>query len=324
MPDPDVERTARFLATHALLLLGIGVLIAAAAITAILWAAHLAGRFRPLAALSIATLADRLQQIQFVRRRVGRVRGVVPSAYLALHLALGLLMAVAVGVFATLAEEALAGGDVAAFDLAFARALHDTRTSEWERAFSIVSWFGTRQMLAFATVAVAVALLLRRQVLLAFGWGAAQLGGGLLNRALKEAFERTRPEFADPVLAASSWSFPSGHAMGTFIFCGVGCYLLLRDNRSWTTAAVVVTASASWCAVMAFSRLYLGVHYASDVIAGLLAGAAWVAVCVSAFEVLRRRTRCANYLVASAERRAPTAKTELPAPIGAPRADSCG
>ena len=111
-----------------------------------------------------------------------------------------------------------------------------------------------------------------------------------MNQVLKETFERTRPEFADPVLAASSWSFPSGHAMGTFILCGMVCYLLVRENRSWTMAAVIVTASASWCVVMAFSRLYLGVHYASDVHAGLLAGVAWVAVCVSALEVLRRRT----------------------------------
>jgi undecaprenyl-diphosphatase len=82
---------------------------------------------------------------------------------------------------------------------------------------------------------------------------------------------------------------PSGHAMGTFILSGMVCYLLLRDIRSWTMAAGVVTASALWCVVMAFSRLYLGVHYASDVVAGLLAGVAWVAVCVSALEVLRRR-----------------------------------
>jgi undecaprenyl-diphosphatase len=290
MPDPEVERAARFLATHAVLLLGVGMLAAVASVAAIVGAAWLAGRFHPLPHRSIRTLVDRVQQIALVRRAVGRVQGVVPSAYLALHLALGLLMAVAVAVFATLAEEALAAGDLAAFDLAFARALHGARAPQWDRAFSVVSWFGTRQTLAIATVLVAVPLLLRQQTLLALGWVAAQAGGGLLNRVLKETFERTRPEFADQVLAASSWSFPSGHAMGTFIFCGVGCYVLLRGNPSWTKAVIIVTASASWCLVMAFSRLYLGVHYASDVIAGLLAGVAWVAVCISGLEVLHRRT----------------------------------
>ena len=183
----------------------------------------------------------------------------------------------------------MAGGGLAAFDLSFAR-LNDTRTPECSERFLSCRGSARRQTLALATAAVAVALLFRWQILLALGWMAAQAGGGLLNRVLKDTFERTRPKFADPVLAASSWSFPSGHAMGTFIFCGVGCYLLLRDTRSWTTAPVLVTASASWCVVMAFSRLYLGVHYASDVLAGLLAGVAWVAVCVSALEVLRGRT----------------------------------
>lgn len=290
MPNPEVERAARFFATHAVLLLGAGIVAAGASVAAIVWAARLAGRFRPVAQRSIAALAYRVQEIDIVPGAIRRAHDLLPSAYLAVHLALGFLIAVAVVVFATLAEEALATGEMAAFDAAFAQALHETRTPGWERAFSVVSWFGTREVLAVATAVVAVPLLLRQQILLALGWAAAQAGGGLLNRVLKETFARTRPEFADPGLAGSSWSFPSGHAMGTFIFCGVGCYLLLRANRSWTTAAVVVTASAAWCVLMAFSRLYLGVHYASDVIAGLLAGVAWVAVCISALEVLRRRT----------------------------------
>jgi undecaprenyl-diphosphatase len=69
----------------------------------------------------------------------------------------------------------------------------------------------------------------------------------------------------------------------------MACYLLLRQNRSWTTATVVVAVATSWCVLMAFSRLYLGVHYVSDVVAGLFAGVAWLAVCISALEVLRRR-----------------------------------
>lgn len=290
MTDPDVERAARFLATHAVLLLGAGILAAIVSVAAMVWATRLARQYRTGAQRRFARLAQWLAH-DSVARATGRIQAMVPSAYLALHLALGLVMAAAVAVFATLAEEAIAAGEMAAFDLAFARALHGTRSEGLERAFAVVSWFGNGDALAVATVLVGVPLLLRRQLLLALGWAAAQAGGGLLNRALKETFERTRPEFADPVLAASSWSFPSGHAMGTLIFCGVGCYLLLRGNRSWTNAAIVVTAAAAWSVVMAFSRLYLGVHYVSDVIAGLLAGVAWVAVCISGLEMLHRRTR---------------------------------
>jgi undecaprenyl-diphosphatase len=144
-------------------------------------------------------------------------------------------------------------------------------------------------VLAAATAAVAAYLTIKHDWLAAAGWIAAQVGGGLLNAVLKATFERTRPSFADPLLAASSWSFPSGHAMGTFILVGLACYVFLRNVRSWTMAAVLVTAALSWCVVMAFSRLYLGVHFASDVVAGVIAGAAWVAVCASAFEVIRQR-----------------------------------
>ena len=289
MPDPEVERAAEFLAAHALLLLGLGILAAVLALAAIVCAVRVAAQFRPAIQGTFTTLVQRASTVDVLRRVIGRTQGFVPSAYLALHLTLGLVAAVAVAVFAALVEETLAGGEMAAFDLAFARALHAARHPQWARVFSTVSWLGSREVLTVAAVSVALVLISRQQIVLAVGWIAAQAGGGLLNRALKETFERTRPEFADPLLAASSWSFPSGHAMGTFILCGVGCYLLLRENRSWLAAATAVTLSASWCVVMAFSRLYLGVHFASDVMAGMLAGAAWVAVCVSALEVLRRR-----------------------------------
>jgi membrane-associated phospholipid phosphatase len=296
MAGPAAERAAQFLATHAVLLLGLGLLTALASALGVILAVRIVARFRGTLRRSFTELVQFARRIDVVNRVVARTGLLIPSAYLGLHLTLGLLLSVAVIVFVALAEDVLAGGEMARFDVAFARALHDERSPAWEPVFSTVSWFGSGQVLAMATVVVALVLVVNHRMVLAIGWLAAQGGGGLLNQALKETFERTRPEFADPILLSSSWSFPSGHAMGTFILCGLGCYLLLRERRSWTPSAVGVSLAVSWCVVMAFSRLYLGVHFASDVIAGLLAGTAWVAVCASAFEVIRRRSAVSRHL----------------------------
>jgi undecaprenyl-diphosphatase len=290
MSDPDVERAAAFLATHAVLLLGVGLLAAVASVVAIITVVRIAARFQGSLLRVFTSAMKYARRFGVLDQLVARAGGLIPGAYLGMHLTLGLLLTVMVIMFVALAEEALAGGEMARFDVAFARALQKQRSPAWHWVFSTVSWFGSREVLAVATVAGAIVLLVHHRTLLAIGWIAAQGGGGLLNRMLKETFERTRPESADPVLLSSSWSFPSGHAMGTFILCGLGCYLVLREPRSWRTSAVAVSLALSWCAAMAFSRLYLGVHFASDVIAGVLAGAAWVAVCASAFEVIRRRS----------------------------------
>ena len=290
MAGPEAERAAQFLATHAVLLLGLGLIAGLASVLGIILAVRIVARFRGTLLRGFTELVEFGRRIEVVNRVVARTAALIPTAYLGLHLTIGLLLSVAVIVFVALAEDVLAGGEMARFDVAFARALHDERSRAWERFFSTVSWFGSRQVLTMTSVVVALVLVVNHRTVLAIGWLAAQGGGGLLNRALKETFERTRPEFADPILLSSSWSFPSGHAMGTFILCGLGCYLLLREHRSWTASAVGVSLAVSWCVVIAFSRLYLGVHFASDVIAGLLAGAAWVAVCASAFEVIRRRS----------------------------------
>jgi membrane-associated phospholipid phosphatase len=289
MPDPEVQRAATYLASHAVLLLGLGIVIGIGASAGIVAAVRAVARHQRSLRRALSALVRHSRHITFIDRAMARAATRVPSGYLALHLVLGLVLTTAASVFFVIAEDVIAGGRIAMFDVAFAQALQHTATPAWERFFTVVSWFGERAWLTAGTVVVAVGLLLRRRTVLAAGWVAAQAGGGLLNMALKETFERTRPEFADPALASSSWSFPSGHTMGTFILCGLGCYLALRKSTSWTASVVIIAGALSWCLVMAFSRLYLGAHFASDVIAGVIAGAAWVTVCASAFETIRRR-----------------------------------
>ena len=85
MPDPEVDRAAQFLATHALVLL-VCMLAAATSIAAIVWATHLAARYRPVAQRHFAALTNRVQELEIARHLIGRAHGLVPSAYLALHL----------------------------------------------------------------------------------------------------------------------------------------------------------------------------------------------------------------------------------------------
>jgi membrane-associated phospholipid phosphatase len=289
MPESEVEQAAQFLATHAVLLLGLGLVAAVVALLAIVVVVRTVGRYRSVLLRPVGALVRRARRIEMFNQLALRASVLIPNAYLALHLSLGLLLVIAAMVFGVLAEQVLAGGEMTRFDVAFAGALREHRSPAWERFFVAVSWCGSRQLLSVATLVVAAGLFFGRSLVLAVAWVAAQAGGGLLNVALKETFERTRPEFADSVLATSSWSFPSGHAMGTFIFCGLGCYLVIRERRSWSASVVAISTAIGWSVVMAFSRLYLGVHFASDVLAGIVGGAAWVAVCSSALEVLRRQ-----------------------------------
>jgi undecaprenyl-diphosphatase len=133
------------------------------------------------------------------------------------------------------------------------------------------------------TVVVALYLLRARAVLLLWTWLGAILGGLVVEHVLKATVHRSRPQYAAAFLHGQSYSFPSGHTMESTI-----CYLLLAfliASYPGTTARVRrwawVLAIALIC-VVGFSRLYLGVHYPSDVVGGLLAGLGWLTICGAA------------------------------------------
>ena len=212
---------------------------------------------------------------------------VVRAEHMVVHLALGFVATAAVIGLLSLARQVAADSAIARFDLKVAKALHDGATATWTSVFRTITILGTGWVLGVAAGVVGLGLLLSRRFILAIGWIIAQLGAVTLVKVIKGIVERTRPGLTD--FLASGWSFPSGHATRTAVFCGMAVYLVFRLTRSGTATAIAATAALVWSLAMAFSRVYLGAHFASDVVAGLLVAAAWLAVCISALEIAQRR-----------------------------------
>jgi undecaprenyl-diphosphatase len=113
-------------------------------------------------------------------------------------------------------------------------------------------------------------------------------GGWLLENELKRYFARARPAVAEMLRHANGYSFPSGHAMGSAVACGAMAYLAFRAIKSWPLTAAVIAFLYTFVAAVALSRVYLGVHWISDVVAGVTAGTVWVTTTTVAYETMRR------------------------------------
>jgi membrane-associated phospholipid phosphatase len=112
--------------------------------------------------------------------------------------------------------------------------------------------------------------------------------GALLVVWLKVLFSRARPDLADAIRSAHGFSFPSGHAMGTTIVFGALSYLVLRAQQPWKYRAAGLAGATCVILAVSLSRVYLGVHWISDIGAGISAGLLWVLVTTVAYESFRR------------------------------------
>jgi undecaprenyl-diphosphatase len=139
---------------------------------------------------------------------------------------------------------------------------------------------------ASGIVAIPLALLLtmllrhRGGSRLAWLYAAACLSGWALNILLKELTHRARPVGIIPVLTdAGFYSFPSGHAMMAALVFGFGALLLARTVDRSAIRMAIIGLGAAITMLVSLSRIYLGAHWPSDVLAALIAGAGWAATC---------------------------------------------
>ena len=183
-------------------------------------------------------------------------------------------------VFASLAEDLVNKETFSTLDPFFGTWLVAHTTVPGDHVFAIVTFLGNALVISAGTGLIGFWFARRRnwkKLILLFS---AVAGGALLNLVLKNIFQRTRPAIPGAYMVDTGFSFPSGHSMISLVFYGMIAYLALSyvKNKKWKV--LIIAGALLICALIGFSRLYLGVHFLTDVLAGWAAGGLWLAVCI--------------------------------------------
>ena len=232
----------------------------------------------------VARLTERYdRQLSWLLRRL------TPGQYLGLHLTVGLVAAAGcLWLFGGIAEDILTNDPLVRYDRAIADYLHSVATPPLTLFFLVVTALGSIETIALLGIIMAAVFAKRRQWLYLGSWIAAAGGSAVLDRLLKELFARPRPFFEHPLLRETSYSFPSGHAMESLVVYGMLAYFAVLALDSWRARTAVVFGAVLLVLLIGFSRMYLGVHYFSDVVAGYAAGGVWLSALITGAETVRR------------------------------------
>lgn len=255
--------------------------IIAVLVAVVIWAmAHIV-RFALQRAVPAAVAAG-----QRIRIRLGRVDSAWAQAIASLldpsrpeARGLALLAALLLGgawLFFGVLEDVVSGDPLIRADASIYHALQTLRTAPGDAVMIAITELGDTVVVVAVTVIVFLWLVWKRAWRTAAYWLAAVAGGSALNTVIKVALHRARPGELF-YTGWSAFSFPSGHSTVNLILYGFLAFLIARNLRpAWQFA--IATSVASFTFLIAFSRLYLGAHWLSDVIGGLAFGTVWLAL----------------------------------------------
>lgn len=213
-----------------------------------------------------------------------------PGEELGLHFTVGIaLMLFAAWVFGGIAEEVVEAEEITLLDDWLARWFNARATPAFTQAMMYVTHAHNTAGMLIMTTALGIYFYLRK----AQYWLLALLlsvpGGMLLNVILKHVFQRARPSLENPLLTLTTYSFPSGHTVAATLFYGlIAAYLVCQSSR-WKTRFLIVLGACVMVGLVGLSRMYLGVHYLTDVLAAIAEGCGWLAICITGVSTLRRR-----------------------------------
>ena len=207
---------------------------------------------------------------------------------LGIFLIAGLIVAaIGAAVFVELAGHVKAGS-TQAFDESVIRWMGAHHSPGLDAVMIEVTALGTGTVVVMVVTVAALFLVLTQHKYSALLLLASSLGGIVLNGVLKLGFDRPRPSIFVPAVHTVSSSFPSGHAMSAAIVYSTVAYLAARLHKRRWARWLVMIAAFILIALISFSRMYLGVHYPSDVVAGVAIGLAWAGFCMATLEAIQK------------------------------------
>lgn len=216
-----------------------------------------------------------------------------PQNYLGLHLTVGLLLsAIFVSILGGIIEDILTGDPLVAVDRWVIEHILYFRAPSVTKAVTAFTQLGGAVVILSGSVIISAYFFIKKRFDSLIAFFAAVLGGNILVLMLKISIHRPRPE--RPLVETEGFSFPSSHAMMSVIFYGMIAYFLIRNMKSWRLQVFIVLASVFMIFLIGFTRIYLQSHYLSDILAGYAGGLFWLTVCITGFEIYKKRVASKN------------------------------
>ncbi len=223
------------------------------------------------------------RKFSFVQERMS------PEGVFGLHFTIGAaIIAGAAWLFGGIAEDLITGDPLVQVDGLVSEWFRLHATPCFTVGMHIASALASTTAVGTLSALMGCVLLWKRLWYWLLGMVLAVAGGMLLNVVLKDLFGRARPGWADPSMALADPGFPSGHTMLATIVYGFMAIYLMPRIASWPVRFSMAIATIALVLLVALSRMYLGAHYLSDVLGAMAAGMAWLALCLTAVETLRR------------------------------------
>ena len=195
----------------------------------------------------------------------------------------------ALWIFSSIAEGVVNRESLVNLDIQVSDWVHARVTPGMTRVMVCITVLGSGVTVGLATIGLALLMISRRY----WNWLLALIiavpGGVLLNAYLKHEFQRSRPQFKDPILFLTTYGFPSGHTMAATVLYGLLAAFAVWSlaDRRWRVLALITAALL--IVLVATSRVYLGAHYLSDVVAAVVEGLLWLALSLIAVDITERR-----------------------------------